>query len=131
MLTPGDAELLASQRFTVEELAHIYQVPPPMIGDLTHGTFTNSETPLRYFARSTLSSWARRLKSTLSRAVLTSAEIDSGHEIDVDLSGLLRGDDASRWANHKIAVEAGILTTDEVREIEGWGPRGDQAPVIV
>jgi HK97 family phage portal protein len=38
--TPEDMELLAARRFAVEEAARLYQVPPPIIGDLTHGTFT-------------------------------------------------------------------------------------------
>ncbi|MEM6623088.1 MAG: phage portal protein [Pseudomonadota bacterium] len=123
-LSPEDAEILAARRFTVEELARVYQVPPPLIGDLTHGTFTNSETLLRYFAQATLAFWARRLECELSRAVLTGVERER-FEIDVDLSGLLRGDPESRWKAHKIALDAGVLSADEVREAEGWNPRGD------
>jgi phage portal protein BeeE len=41
------------------------------------------------------------------------------------MSALLRGDAETRWASHKIAVEAGILDPDEVREIEGFNPRND------
>jgi HK97 family phage portal protein len=41
-ISPEDAEFLASRRFAGEELARLYNVPPPIIGDLTHGTFTNS-----------------------------------------------------------------------------------------
>jgi len=45
--------------------------------------------------------------------------------VEVDLSGLLRGDPETRWASHKIAADAGILTRNEVREIEGWSPLAD------
>ena len=44
------------------------------------------------------------------------------HMIEFDLSSFLRGDPSSRWANHEIAVRNGILTQNEVREIEGWNP---------
>ena len=37
--TPEDTELLAVRRFTTEELARIFGCPPPIIGDLSHGTF--------------------------------------------------------------------------------------------
>jgi phage portal protein BeeE len=50
-------------------------------------------------------------------------------QVEIDLSGLLRGDPETRWASHKIAVEAGILDTDEVREIEGFAPRRKGARV--
>lgn len=48
--------------------------------------------------------------------------------IDFDLSGMLRGDPETRWASHKIAIETGVLTPDEVREIEGFNPRGEDQP---
>jgi HK97 family phage portal protein len=124
-ITPEDAELLASRRFSVEELARLFQVPPPIIGDLTHGTFTNSETLIRFFAQSTLAGWCRKIEAEFSRSLLG----DDHLQVEIDLSGLLRGDPETRWASHKIAVEAGILDTDEVREIEGFAPRRDRARV--
>ena len=130
-ISPEDAELLAARRYSGEELARIYQVPPPMIGDLTHGTFANTEQLLRYFAISTLAGWARRLETALSRGVLTREE-RSRFEIDVSLDGLLRGSAAERWSVHKIAIDAGVLDPDEVREAEGWNPRekADTPPTV-
>lgn len=118
-ISPEDAELLASRRFTVEEIARLYAVPPPIIGDLSHGTFTNAETVGRWFAQQTLSHWIRKLEAEFGRSVFTTG---STAYLEFDLAGLLRGDPETRWASHKIAVEAGILTRDEVREIEGWDP---------
>jgi HK97 family phage portal protein len=117
-----DAELLANRRFSVEEIARIYGVPGPLINDLTHGTFTNSETLIRFFAQSTLSAWARKIEAVFARTLL-SADERRTHQIEIDLSGLLRGDPETRWASHKIAVDAQILTPNEVRETEGWSPR--------
>lgn len=121
-INPEDAEVLASRRFTVEELARIYNVPPPVIGDLTHGSFTNSETMIRWFAQSTLAPWVVKIEREFHRSVFSDAARRT-HRLDLDLSGLLRGDPETRWQSHKIAVEADILTRDEVRELEGWPPR--------
>ncbi|SFH21018.1 phage portal protein [Sulfitobacter dubius] len=120
-LSPEDAEILAARRFSTEEIARAFGVPAPLVGILDHASFTNSETLLRHFAQSTLAHWARKLETELSRSILTDTERET-YEIDVDLSGLLRGDHAARWAAHKIALEAGVLTIDEVREVEGWSP---------
>ncbi len=49
----------------------------------------------------------------------------SEYELVIDLSGLTRGDHATRWNSHVAAVQAGILTANEVREEEGWNPRPD------
>ena len=53
------------------------------------------------------------------------AVLGPGYRLEIDLSGIMRGDYAARWAAHKIAVEAGILTRDEVRQVEGYNARGD------
>lgn len=42
--------------------------------------------------------------------------------MELDMSGYDRGDSATRWQGYKTAVEAGILTPNEIREIEGWNP---------
>lgn len=123
-VSPEDAELLASRKFTVEEIARIYGVPPPVIGDLTHGTFTNAETSGRWFAQHTLTPWLRKLEAEVVRSVFTERSRTS-REFVFDLSGFLRGDPEQRWQSHQIAVDSGILTANEVREVEGYGPRPD------
>lgn len=120
-LSPEDAELLESRRFTVEELARIYGVPPPVIGDLTHGSFTNSETMIRWFAQACLAPWITKLEGEFHRSVFSVADRRT-HRLQFDLQGLLRGDPETRWTSHKTAVDAGILTPNEVRGIEGWNP---------
>lgn len=126
-VSPEDAELLASRRFTAEELARIFQVPPPMVGIWDHSTFTNSETAGKWFATFTIGPWCRKLEAEFSRAVFSEADRAS-HQIEFDLSGFLRGDHGARWQGHEIAVKNGILSPNEVREAEGWNPRpgGDE-----
>jgi HK97 family phage portal protein len=120
-VSPEDAEVLASRRFTVEELCRIYSVPPPIVQDYTHNTFTNAAQASTWFATLTLTPWARKIEAAMGAALFGTDE--AGMTIEVDLSGLLRGDAEARWQSHKIAVDAGILDPDEIREIEGWGPR--------
>jgi phage portal protein BeeE len=81
---------------------------------------TNSEAAGRWFAQFTLGPWARKTETAMSRALFP---VGSGYELELDLSGFLRGDPQTRWAAHKIAVDSGILDPDEVREIEGFNPR--------
>ena len=120
-INPEDAELLDSRRFSTEELARLFQVPPPLVGIWDHSSFTNSETAGRWFAQHTLRPWIRKLEAEMSRSVL-SAESRRTHEIEFDLSGFLRGDHEARWKAHEIAVKNGILTANEVRLSEGWNP---------
>ncbi|CCG42854.1 phage portal protein [Magnetospirillum molischianum] len=119
-ISPEDAEILESRRFSVEEIARLYQVPPPIIQDYTHNTFTNSEAAGRWFAQFTIGPWVRKLEAEFSRGVLSEGDSRS---MEFDLSGFMRGDYAARWKAHEIAVRNDILTRNEVREIEGWNPR--------
>jgi HK97 family phage portal protein len=123
-ISPEDAELLASRRFSTEELARIFGCPPPIIGDLSHGTFTNSETAGRWFAMHTMLPWLRKLEAEFARSVFSDDDRDS-HHLELDLTGFLRGDPETRWKSHEIGVRNGILTPNEVRLAEGWNPRDD------
>jgi HK97 family phage portal protein len=124
-ISPEDAELLASRRFTTEELARLFQVPPPIVGDYTHNTFTNAATAGRWFASFTLQPWIKKIEAAIDRALLSEE-----FEIEIDLSGFLRGDPEQRWKAHEIAVKNRILTANEIRLSEGWNPRdgGDELP---
>jgi len=124
-ISPEDAELLETRKFGVEEICRLFQVPPPLVQDYSHNTFTNSETAGRWFAMFTLAPWARRIEAEFARSVFPSV---GGYELELDLSGFLRGDPATRWNAHKIALETGVLDPDEVRQVEGWNPR--KAPPI-
>ncbi|WP_373487273.1 phage portal protein [Blastomonas sp.] len=119
-ISPEDAELLETRKFGVEEICRLFQVPPPIVQDYSHNTFTNSETAGRWFATFCLAPWARKIEAEFARSVFAAG---SGYELELDLSGFLRGDPEKRWAAHKIALESGVLDPEEVRQVEGWNKR--------
>lgn len=119
-ISPEDAELLETRKFGVEEICRLFQVPPPLVQDYSHNTFTNSETAGRWFAMFCLAPWARKIEAEFARSVFPTG---GPYELELDLSGFLRGDPQTRWAAHKIAIETGVLDPDEVRQLEGWNAR--------
>lgn len=123
-ISPEDAELLATRKFGVEEICRLFQVPPPLVQDYSNNTFTNSETAGRWFAMFTLAPWARKLEAEFARSVFSST---GSYELELDLSGFLRGDPATRWNAHKIAIETKVLYPEEIRQLEGWNPRAPQS----
>ena len=123
-ISPEDAELLETRKFGTEEICRLFQVPPPLVQDYSHNTFTNSETAGRWFAMFTLAPWARKIEAEFARSVFPA---NGPYELELDLSGFLRGDPQTRWAAHKIAIETGVLDANEVRQIEGWNPRKVEA----
>lgn len=116
--TPEDGEFLETRKLLVVEIARIFNVPPPLLQDYSHSTFTNSAQASLWFAQNTLVPWVRKLEAEFGRSVIA----DPALCIEIDVSGLTRGDYATRWDANVKAVQAGILTVDEVRDAEGWGP---------
>lgn len=118
-ISPEDAEVLASRRFSVEEICRLYQVPPPIVQSYEFNTFTNSQQAALWFAQFTLAPWIGKIEAEFSRSVF----IDDAR-LEIDMSGLVRGDFATRWQSYQVAIGSQILTVDEVREAEGYGPKG-------
>ncbi|OYW88800.1 MAG: phage portal protein [Sphingobium sp. 32-64-5] len=119
-ISPEDAELLETRKFGVVEICRLFQVPPPLVQAYENSTFTNSAQAGLWFATFCLAPWARKIESEFARSVFPTG---GPYELELDLSGFLRGDPQTRWAAHKIAIEAGVLDPDEVRQIEGWNRR--------
>lgn len=123
-ISPEDAELLETRKFGVIELCRLFQVPPPIIQAYENNTFTNAAQAGLWFAIFCLGPWARKIEAEFARSVFPSG---GPYDLDLDLNGFLRGDPSTRWSAHKIAIETGVLDPDEVRQVEGWNPRGGPA----
>lgn len=119
-ITPEDAELLETRKFGIIEICRLFQVPPPIVQAYEHNTFTNAAQAGLWFGQFTLAPWARKIEAEFARSVFPAG---GPYELELDLSGFLRGDPATRWAAHKIAIDTGVLDADEVRQVEGWNPR--------
>jgi HK97 family phage portal protein len=119
--SPEQAEVLESRRFSVEEVCRLFGVPPPILQDYTRNTFSNATTAGQWFAQFSLLPWVKKIEAEFARVLLP----DPSFQLELDLSGLLRGDFAQRWAANVSAVQAGILTPNEVRQAEGWNRHVD------
>jgi HK97 family phage portal protein len=122
-VSPEDAELLASRQFSVAELARLFGVPPPIIGDWTHSTFTNSATATLWFGSLTLLPWVQKIEREFDRVIFN----DPTCHLAIDLGGMMRGDYDTRTTANVNMVRAGVMTADEARREEGLDPRGGEA----
>lgn len=117
-VSPEDAEVLASRRFSTEELCRLFGVPPPIVQDYTHNTFTNSQQASLWFAQFSLLPWVRKIEAEFQRSVIIGSDV----QLELDMSGLTRGDFTQRWQAYAIARQNGILSVDEIRSQEGYSP---------
>ncbi|QIL71661.1 phage portal protein [Diaphorobacter sp. HDW4B] len=130
-IKPSDAQLLESRAFSVEEICRWFRVPPWMVGHTEKSTSwgTGIEQQMIGFLTFTLGPWLRRLEQSIVKDLLSPAERARFYP-KFAVEGLLRADSAGRAAFYAAMVNNGILTRDEVRELEDREPMGGNAAVL-
>lgn len=123
-VAPEDAELLESRKFGVETIARIYRVPPPVIGDLSHGNYSNTVELNRMFAIHCIRPWLTKWERAIERA-LFSEEGRRQYEAEFDMDELTRGDMLARWQSYRIMREIGGASANEIRAWEKINRRDD------
>jgi HK97 family phage portal protein len=130
-MNPDDAQLLESRAFSVEEVCRWFRVPPWMVGHTEKSSSwgTGIEQQMIGFLTFTLGPWLRRIEQAISKDLLTPAE-RTRYYPKFAVEGLLRADSAARAAFYSVMVNNGIMTRDEVRELEDREPMGGNAAVL-
>ncbi|OPL14703.1 MAG: hypothetical protein AVO39_08770 [delta proteobacterium MLS_D] len=116
-ITPEDSQMIESQKFSVVEIARVFRVPLNLIMDYERSTYSNVTEQNRSFLTHTLQPWLDRIEQAMAKALLTEQEKEK-YFIEHLTAGFLRADTKSRYEAYKIALEAGFLTIDEVRQLE-------------
>jgi len=120
-MTNVDAELILALKLANLDIARIYKVPPHMIGELDKATFSNIEHQAIQFVIYTLLPWIKRHEQAMMRDLLLPSERDE-YYIEFNVSGLLRGDQASRYAAYAVARQWGWLSVNDIRRLENMPP---------
>ncbi|WJJ93431.1 phage portal protein [Neopusillimonas aromaticivorans] len=130
-INPKDAQMLESRAFGVEEICRWFRVPPWMVGHTEKSTSwgTGIEQQMIGFLVFTLGPWLKRIEQSIVKDLLTPAE-RLRYYPKFAVEGLLRADSAARAAFYSVMVNNGILTRDEVRELEDRSPMGGNAAVL-
>jgi HK97 family phage portal protein len=121
-VTNRDAEFLALRKYQVAEIARIFRVPLHMLAELDRATFSNIEQQSLEFVIYSLMPWLRRWEGVIARDLM-SAKMRAGYFAEFLVDGLLRGDVAARGAFYVQMIQNGVLSPNEVREMENRNPR--------
>ncbi len=116
-LPPEDSQFLSTRQFGVNEICRIFRVPPHMVQDLEHATFSNIEHQSIDFVVHTLTPWLVRFEQAIIKDLLLEGEQDTIFpKFNVD--GLLRGDYKSRMEGYAIGISNGFMSPNDCRELE-------------
>ncbi len=121
-VSPQDSQLIESQKFSVVEIARVFRVPLNLVMDYERSTYSNVTEQNRSFLTHTLQPWLTRIEQAMSKSLLTESEKEK-YFIEHLTQGFLRADTKTRYASYKIAIEAGFLTVDEVRQLENMNTK--------
>ena len=116
---PEQMQLIELQRFSIEQIARIYSLPPVFLQDLTHGTFSNTEQQDLQFVKHTLKRWIEQVEQEMNLKLFPRG---SKQYVEFNVDGLLRGDFKTRMEAHATTIQNAIRTPNEVRTIENMPP---------
>ena len=117
-IDPVAAQLVQSETFSLQDICRILNVPPHMIAELSHATFSNIEHQTIQFVQYSLRPIIKRIEEELETKLFDSREIGQ-YDVKFILDGLLRGDTQARSAYYHNAILDGYMSRNEVRELEG------------
>lgn len=125
LLNPADAQWLENQKFSVTQVARLMGVPASLMLAAVEGTsqtYANVEQDWIGYVRFSLMGYLREIEEALS------VTLPRGQDARFSIETLLRTDTKTRYEAHKVGIDAGFLTVDEVRDIEHLGPMPTTAP---
>lgn len=121
-IKPADAQLIENKRFQIEDICRIYRVPLHLVQDLSRSTNNNIEHQSLEFVMYTMLPWAKRWEENINMQLLTPSERRAGYFLEYNMSGLLRGDAASRATAYATGRQWGWLSVNDIRRLENLNP---------
>ena len=115
----NDAQLIETRLQSTSDAANIVGIPGTMVGAPNSSrTYSNVEAQSLEYLRTSIMPITSRIESALSDY------LPRGQRARFSYDSLLRADTLTRYQAHEIALRAGFLTVDEIRELEDRPPAG-------
>jgi HK97 family phage portal protein len=116
---PVAAQLIQSETLSIQDIARILNLPPHLLGELSHATYSNIEEQNIQFVQLSLRPTVKRLEDELESKLFLGDDADR-YSVKFNLDGLLRGNTKDRAQFYHNAILDGYMSRNEVRELEGF-----------
>ena len=97
------SHFIQSETLSIQDVCRIINIPPHMVAELSHATFSNIEHQTIQFVQYSLRPTVKRLESELENKLFTGSEAGT-YSVKFALDGLLRGDTQARSAYYHNAI---------------------------
>jgi len=111
---PVTAALIESEIYSLDDISRMLNIPPHMLAELSHATFSNIEHQTIQFVQYTLRPLVKRMEVEIETKMFYGER-----DVKFLLDGLLRGDTATRANFYHGAILDGWMNRNEVRRLEG------------
>jgi HK97 family phage portal protein len=122
-MTAEQAQFLESRKFTDAQIAgQLFRLDPSFLGIPVEGQgllYQNLEARASHLVRVTLMPWLVRLERLMTRL------LPATQRWRFNVDGLLRADLTTRYSAYATAASIGLLTIDEMRQLEDRPPLPD------
>lgn len=120
---PDKAQAIEAQKFTVDDCARIFQIPPHKIGSMEYSKYNNVEQLQIDFVCTTMLYWFRKWEQEINYKLFMPSERGRMFcEILADAA--LRGNTEARTAFYAAGRQWGYLSINDIRAKENLNPIG-------
>lgn len=113
--TAVEAELIDQRKVARDEVAAVYQIPPPMMGILDKATYSNIETQREMTYTDALGPPLVLIEQCLNAQVLRGLLRETDVYCEFDFGGVLRGDKLKEIQSLREAISSALMTPNEGR----------------
>lgn len=121
IMRPEDIQFLEARAYDARAIARIFGIPAHQMLLGVEGssmTYQNVQAADAAFIRWTLMAYLTPIERELSRI------LPNNNRAKFNIDGFLRATSLERWQAYQIGIQTGVLTAEEVREIEGIATKG-------
>lgn len=119
-------QVLESRKNAVSEVCRIFGVPPHMCMDLERATFSNIEHLSIEFVRDCINPWSVKIEQDMYRDLLTLRQ-KNDYYWKFNTNSLMRGDTTTRTQYYNVMRQTGVMSVNDVRELEDMNPLPEEA----
>lgn len=115
---PNEAQMLESRQYSTEEIARAFRCPPALLGVTTPGAMSYASVEMNgiHFVTYCLRPYIVKIEDAYS------ALIPGDAFVRFNVDGLLRGDQATRYASFSTGIQSGFLSINDIHRLEDMPP---------